>query len=240
MNDMNYGDKGKIGLIYPSAGWVMEPELNEMAPEGISIQATRVPLGKTDVEGLNKLLLSIQEAGELLSHIPTDIILLGCTSASFINGVAYEKQMIADMEERTNIKFTTTSTSVINALRNMNIKKVAVATPYIDEVNVKAELYLKENDIEVCSMKGMGLITDSQIDAVKLDEVYRFCFDADCEEAEALLILCTGLRTIPIIERLEKKLNKPVITAIQASMWNALRCIHINDHVKGYGALFEK
>ncbi len=240
MNDQNYGERGKIGLIYPSAGWVMEPELNEMAPEGISIQATRVPLGNTDVEGLNKLLMSVRDAGMLLSHIPTDIILLGCTSASFVNGLAYEKQMIADMEKLTNIKFTTTSTSVINALRAMNIKKVEVATPYIDEVNMKAELYLKENDIEVCSMKGMGLITDRQIDGVKLDDVYRFCFGADCKEADALLILCTGLRTIPIIEKLEKDLNKPVITAIQASMWNALRCIDINDCVKGYGSLFEK
>ncbi|NCC16977.1 MAG: Asp/Glu racemase [Clostridia bacterium] len=240
MNDLNYGEKGKIGLIYPSAGWVMEPELNEMAPEGISIQATRVPLGNTDVEGLNKLLLSIQDAAVLLSHIPTDIILLGCTSASFINGLAYEKQMIDEMERLTNIKFTTTSTSVIKALKEMNIKKVAVATPYIDEVNIKAELYLKENNIDVCGMKGMGLITDQQIDGVKLEDVYRFCLDADCEDAEALLILCTGLRTIPIIERLERDLNKPVITAIQASMWNALRCINMKDCVKGFGSLFEK
>lgn len=240
MNDLSYGERGKIGLIYPSAGWVMEPEFNEMAPEGISIQATRVPLGNTDVEGLNKLLLNIQDAGKLLSHIPTDIILLGCTSASFINGVVYEKQMMADMERETNIKFITTSTSVINALQAMNIKKVAVATPYIDEVNHKAALYLEENDITVCGMKGMGLMTDSQIDAVKLDDVYQFCVEADCQEAEGLLILCTGLRTIPIIEKLEKDLGKPVISAIQASMWSALRCIYIQDCVKGYGSLFEK
>lgn len=240
MNDLSYGERGKIGLIYPSAGWVMEPELNEMAPEGISIQATRVPLGNTDVEGLNQLLLQVKEAGMLLSHIPVDIILLGCTSASFINGAAYEKQMIADMEKRTNIKFTTTSTSIIQALRVMDIKKVAVATPYIDEVNHKAALYLEESGVTVCGMKGMGLMTDSQIDDVKLDDVFQFCMEADCEDAEALLILCTGLRTIPIIERLEKVLGKPVLTAIQASMWNALRCINIEDCVKGYGSLFEK
>lgn len=240
MNDLSYGERGKIGLIYPSAGWVMEPELNEMVPEGISIQATRVPLENTDVEGLNKLLLHIQGAGVLLSHIPADILLLGCTSASFVNGLAYEKKMIATMEQLTKIQFITTSSSVIEALRAMKIKKVAVATPYIEEVNEKAALYLQENDVVVSSIKGMGLITDSQIDAVKLDEVYRFCFDADCKDADAVLILCTGLRTIPIIEKLEKELGKPVITAIQASMWNALRCIHVNDCVEGYGSLFKK
>ena len=37
MNDMDYGERKKIGLIYPSAGWVMEQELNEMTPDGVSI-----------------------------------------------------------------------------------------------------------------------------------------------------------------------------------------------------------
>lgn len=130
MNDMDYGERKKIGLIYPSAGWVMEQELNEMTPDGVSIHTTRVPLGNTDVEGLNRLLLKTEEAAELLSDIPVDVILLGCTSASFINGLVYERNMIADMVKRTGIPFTTTSTSVIRALNAMGVKKVAVATPY--------------------------------------------------------------------------------------------------------------
>lgn len=240
MNDMDYGERKKIGLIYPSAGWVMEQELNEMTPDGVSIHTTRVPLGNTDVEGLNKLLLKTQEAAQLLSDIPVDCILLGCTSASFINGLAYEKNMIADMVKLTGIPFTTTSTSVVNAIKAMGVKKVAVATPYIDEVTQLALAYLKENDIEVCNARGMGLLLDRDIDAVKLDDVYEFAKDTDCEEAEALVVLCTGLRTIPNIEKLEKRLNKPVITAIQASMWNALRMVGIDDKVEGYGSLFER
>ena len=81
---------------------------------------------------------------------------------------------------------------------------------------------------------------DRDIDAVKLDDVYEFAKNTDCEEAEALVVLCTGLRTIPTIERLERRLQKPVITAIQASMWNALRMVGIDDKVEGYGSLFER
>ena len=120
------------------------------------------------------------------------------------------------------------------------VKKVAVATPYIDEVTQLALAYLKENGIEVCNSRGMGLLLDRDIDAVKLDDVYEFAKNTDCEEAEALVVLCTGLRTIPTIERLERRLQKPVITAIQASMWNALRMVGIDDKVEGYGSLFER
>lgn len=189
---------------------------------------------------MNRLLLKTEEAAELLSDIPVDVILLGCTSASFINGLVYERNMIADMVKRTGIPFTTTSTSVIRALNAMGVKKVAVATPYIDEVTQLALAYLKENGIEVCNSRGMGLLLDRDIDAVKLDDVYEFAKNTDCEEAEALVVLCTGLRTIPTIERLERRLQKPVITAIQASMWNALRMVGIDDKVEGYGSLFER
>ena len=202
-----------------------------MTPDGGSIHTTRVPLGNTDVEGLNRLLLKTEEAAELLSDIPVDVILLGCTSASFINGLVYERNMIADMVKRTGIPFTTTSTSVIRALNAMGVKKVAVATPYIDEVTQLALAYLKENGIEVCNSRGMGLLLDRDIDAVKLDDVYEFAKNT---------VLCTGLRTIPTIERLERRLQKPVITAIQASMWNALRMVGIDDKVEGYGSLFER
>ena len=51
MDDLDYGGRAKIGLIYPAMGWVMEPEFNAMAPKGVSIQTTRVMNGSTDKEG---------------------------------------------------------------------------------------------------------------------------------------------------------------------------------------------
>ena len=40
---------------------------------------------------------------------------------------------------------------------------------------------------------------------------------------------------------LEKDLKKPVISAIQASMWYSLKTLGIDtNEVKGFGSLFEK
>ena len=100
MDDLDYGGRAKIGLIYPAMGWVMEPEFNAMAPKGVSIQTTRVMNGSTDKEGLNDLIIAgTKQAASLLAAIPTDILMFGCTSASFCNGVEYEKNMIAEMEK---------------------------------------------------------------------------------------------------------------------------------------------
>lgn len=97
MNDMDYGGRAKLGLIYPAMGWVMEPEFNAMAPKGVSIQATRVMNGSTDANTLNDLIIAgTKEAAKLLASIPTDVIMFGCTSASFCNGAEYERKMMWD------------------------------------------------------------------------------------------------------------------------------------------------
>ena len=75
------------------------------------------------------------------------------------------------------------------------------------------------------------------------EQAYQDYMDGkiDVPEADAVLILCTGVRSVPIIEMLEKDLKKPVISAIQASMWYSLKTLGIDtNEVKGFGSLFEK
>lgn len=242
MDDLDYGGRAKIGLIYPAMGWVMEPEFNAMAPKGVSIQTTRVMNGSTDKEGLNDLIIAgTKQAASLLAAIPTDILMFGCTSASFCNGVEYEKNMIAEMEKEFGLPFVTTSTAVAEAVKAVGAKKVAFATPYIEDLNVLAKAYLESCGIEVLNTKGLGLLYDKDMDATPLEKIYELAKSVDVLEADAVLILCTGVRSVPIIEMLEKDLKKPVISAIQASMWYSLKTLGIDtNEVKGFGSLFEK
>lgn len=57
---------------------------------------------------------------------------------------------------------------------------------------------------------------------------------------DALVLLCTGLRTIPILEMLEKDIGKPVVSAVQATFWKCLRTIGVNGKMSGYGRLLWK
>ena len=209
MDDLDYGGRAKIGLIYPAMGWVMEPEFNAMAPKGVSIQTTRVMNGSTDKEGLNDLIIAgTKQAASLLAAIPADILMFGCTSASFCNGVEYEKNMIAEMEKEFGLPFVTTSTAVTEAAKAVGAKKVAFATPYIEDLNVLAKTYLESCEIEVLNTKGLGLLYDKDMDATPLEKIYELAKSVDVPEADAVLILCTGVRSVPIIEMLEKGSEK--------------------------------
>lgn len=241
MKDFSYGSRAKIGLIYPAPGWVMEPEFYKMSPEGVITCTTRISLLETNVEQLSDIGRQAIESARLLSQAPVDVIALGCTSGSFIGGSNYDEELIGQMKIASGgITCITTSTAVINALQSLGVKKLAVATPYIEEVNEKGKSFLEENGFEVISITGLNLLYDSEIDNQSLETVYNLAKTVDRKEAEAVVILCTGIRSIGILEYLEEALEKPVISAIQSTFWHSLRISGVKDKIKGYGSLLEK
>ena len=58
------------------------------------------------------------------------------------------------------------------------------------------------------------------------------------DDADALFISCTALPALSIIDRLEKKLGKIVLSSNQALIWETLEKIGMNKSVAGFGKLF--
>jgi maleate isomerase len=72
------------------------------------------------------------------------------------------------------------------------------------------------------------------ITLVPLDRIYRLARQVDTPDSDGVYIACTGFRSLEIIEDLERDLGKPVISANQATMWDALRLAG----VPGLGRLY--
>ncbi len=241
MQNFIYGERGKIGLIYPSTGWVMEPEFYAMAPSGVATYTTRFNFGNCNLEGLSSIRDVAIEATKLISHIPIDVIAFGCTSGSFAFGKDYNDQLIEDMERASGgLPCITTASAVVDALEALKVKNVAVVTPYVDEVNEQAKKFLNGYGYIVVDMIGMGFDHDKDIDNQSLETVYRFSKKVNTLDADALLLLCTGLRTVPIIDMLERDVGKPVVSAIQATFWKCLQMMKIGEKIKGYGELLSE
>ena len=61
----------------------------------------------------------------------------------------------------------------------------------------------------------------------------------DLGEAEGLFISCTALPALSIIDKLEKKLNKIVLSSNQVLIWDTLQSIGKRDRIEGFGRLFK-
>lgn len=233
---MVYGWRGKIGLIYLAPGVPLEIEAHKMVPEGVAILTTRIPHKMATPEELMKLANYIEEASSLLAQAKPDLIVFGCTAGSFIRGIGYDKEIINKIESHVGIPAITTSTAAIDSLNALKVKKLAVATPYIDEVNQHERSFIEDSGFKITSIKGLGLLGNMAF--VENEQMYRLAKEVFTEDADALFISCTGLSVIGIIETLEEELKRPVVTSNQATIWAALRRINVRDKIKGFGTLF--
>ena len=237
-----YGWRAKIGLIYMASSTVMEPEFYAMAPEGVSIHSARIHLPEASVEGLRNMMEGdqVEEAAGLLAKAPLQAITFGGTSATFLEGMGYDRKVIARMQGAAGgIPASATSTAALKALETLGAKKVSFVGPYIEEVTERGRRFFEENGYEITGAHGMEVLHDPDINAISLERTYAFTKQAAEADADAVFVSCTGLRTIGAIEALEQDLGKPVVSAVQATFWDALRIAGVDERVKGFGSLFD-
>jgi maleate isomerase len=240
-----YGWRARLGVLVPSKLVALEPELIEMTPEGVSCHFHRFAFtGGTEnekvVERLRRAESFIADASELITHIRPSVVTMAGTGVSFIGGYGYDQMLIEKMKERNGgIPTTTTTTAVIEAIRVFGIKKVSLAMPYLEQVAKSAIQFVQDSGIEVVEAEWLNL-GKYEIPELSQEALYHQTKRVDRSESDAVLILCTDLHTIKIIEKLENDLQKPVITSNQATMWNMLRLAGVRDQIRGYGRLLSE
>jgi maleate isomerase len=236
-----YGWRSRIGLIIPSDNTSMESEFNKILypVEGVSVHATRIFLEELSLESLLKMKDEVKRAARELKTAQVTVIAYGCTSGSFIKGLHFDKEIIKEIEEETHIKATTTSTAVVEALKRLKVKRIAVGTPYSDDVNEKAKEFLESNGFTVTSMSGLNILPDVDIGKQEPYVAYSLGTTVNTDDTDCIFISCTDFRTVEIIDPLERRLRKPVISSNQATLWHVLALEELGISLKGYGTLLE-
>ena len=105
----------------------------------------------------------------------------------------------------------------------------------------KQKVISRETGVEDQQYKwGFEFDIESDIYIGKVDPNYLYdvLSKMDLKEAEALFISCTALPALSIIDKLEKKIGKIVLSSNQALIWDTLEKIGQTDSVNGFGKLF--
>ncbi len=221
-------DPHRIGIVWPEAvqpGHLAELELfvpqsleldiepaesaPELGPDGITLaHVERLPRDP-----------GIGRAARRLARRGARAVAYGCTTGSYVLGPEGDAAIAADMRTASGVPATTTSAAAAAALRELEVRRVAVLSPHVDELNARLRTYLEASGFEVVNMVGLNQRGD--IEAIEPTETRDLVATrVDTPAAEAIFISCTGLRTAAIIDELEAALSKPVVTANQATLWH--------------------
>ena len=211
--------KKKLGFIVPSWNTVMEYECQRLAPEGVSVHFTRISHTDDEEETLLHMIHEVPALAALLAHAKLDAICFGCTGGSFVRPTM-DREITDVIEKTTRIPATTTATALVEAMREMNVSRVAIASPYPQWLNERLVSFLAGKGIQVVREKGLDTECPAFLPPERSRELAR---EVDCPEADGIFISCTNFRALEGVEALEAELGKPVLTSNTTTMWHTLR-----------------
>jgi len=237
-----HGWRGRIGLLAPSPLMTLEPEFYKIIPEGISVHATRLMHTSSTYEGLASLSDNIERGAEELATAKVDVIAFACTSGGVIKGEEYEIELKERITRASGgIPAVTVIGSVVDALKTFNINKLVISTPYVHDVFNREKDFMEKKGFQVLDIRGLGIEESELISREPSSTSYRMSKEMFYEypEAEGIFISCTNYRSIEIIDKLEKDTGVPVVSSVQATLWNCLKKVKCFEPIIGHGKLLE-
>lgn len=234
-----YAWRARIGLIVPSTNTVNEPEFWAMAPQGVGVYTSRVLAeGPSDEHAFARMEDALELAAKQLSTAEVDILAYGCTTGSIF---CSDEDLVKKMVEIAGVPAVTTAGSVVLALKQLGVRRIAVGTPYNDLLNQHEHEYLERAGFEVTKLSSVAPPPGERrrtIGRISPSAVRELAMSIDSSQAEALFLSCTNLATLPIINDLEQCLHKPVVTSNQATFWNCSRVLKLKVQCVNGGRLF--
>jgi maleate isomerase len=234
-----YGWRAKIGRISPSPETVGAEEWRRSMPDGVCLVETRTLVHDVTVEGLAEAVTQVERAALELASAEVDVILQAGTAIAFFRGLGHDAELSRRIAAATGIRATTSLTAVVEALRALGIRRPAIATSYIADIDARLKDVLEKSGFEVAAIKGMGIKKSIDMGKVKPEETYRLAKDVarSAPGADGILVSCGNLRSFEAIEPLETDTRLPVVTSNQAGLWQVLRLVGVNEHLPNLGRL---
>jgi arylmalonate decarboxylase len=231
-----YLDGVKVGLIVPSVNTTTEPEFAWIAPPGISFHGARVFLDTTTPDALRAMNAEVRHATRLLATLSPDVVAYACTAGSFVDGPDATRALMSEMRAIANCAVVATSAAMVDALHHLGVTRMALASPYPEDVTEAERCFLAESGFEVVACDCLGR-SGAGIRPTTFDEIFALVRGVDRPRAEAIFVSCTDLRALEMVDRLERALGKPVLTSNQVTLWAILRALNRTTPVTGFGRL---
>ena len=232
-----------VGFIYPDHAAEDDYPLAERMLGG-DIRLPLVHIYGTDLHAVDELLdlgkpERLAEGARLLAEHEPDVVVWACTSGSFVYGWQGARDQAARLSEAAGgVQASSTSFAFVHAAHALGTKRVAVAASYPADVANLFIDFLGAGGVEVVEMSSADIDTAAEVGRLTTEQVTDLVCARDHPDADAVLIPDTAMRTLALVDTVEQRLGKPVLTANQVTVWEGLRLAGESVTHDSLGALF--
>ena len=239
--DRGAAARARIGMIVLASDHTLEYEWRQIFAnlDGVALYANRIYNSVTiNAKTLAEMEARMTQSAELvLPGTPLDVVAYGCTSGTVVIG---EDKVFARIREaRPGVACTTPITGAVAGLKAMGCQRIALLTPYVEEVNQMLRRHIEARGIGVPVMGSFNHDNDDEVARISTKSLTDAMLDlGSSPDVDGVFVSCTSLRVVEIAEAVEKRLGKPVTSSNHAMAWHAMRLANIMEPVSGFGRLF--
>jgi maleate isomerase len=237
-----YGCRARIGYASPPLMTeVFAYEFYQIVPAGVTLVLTTLGIVERDQAEVDRAYEASMRAAHEMAAAGVDIVVLGGVPINLSRGPDNAQAVIRALEAELKVKVSTSLSAQENAARTLGCRKVVIAQPYDASQNARQSGYAEGFGCEVLGAAGWGSIIP-RFGQIPRDAALSMgrALIRQYPQADSILFSSPHWPTMEAIEPLERELGINVMTALQATAWDALRRVGVIDRIEGYGRLFRE
>lgn len=233
----------RLGMLTPSSNTVLEPvtckmlaDLEEVSAHFARFRVLRIGLSEGALAQF--ALEPVIEAAGLLADAQVDVIAWSGTSAGWL-GVESDRRLCEAITAKTGVPATTAVLALNEAMRMLEVRRIGLVTPYTSDVQERIVATYEAEGIEVVAERHLGDPGNYSFEQYEEDVLGGLVRDVAAARPQAVVALCTNLRSSGLAEAVERETGIAFLDSIAATVWSSLRLAHCNPaRVCGWGGLF--
>ena len=236
------GSGTAFGLIVLQSDETIEHDMHRLLPhENMALYTSRVPSGaEVTPVTLGQMSGALTGAASLFpAPVSFDVVGYGCTSATSFIGTDKVTELISKGCDTTHV--TEPVSALLNACRVLNVRKIALLSPYVEDVSATLRSVLNGNGLEIVSFGSFNESSESKVARITPNSIRQAAVDLVKEsEAEVVFLSCTNLQTLDIIKDLEDAIGIPVLSSNLVLGWHMLKLAGRNFENPKMGRLMQR
>jgi len=227
----------RFGLLTPSSNTTQEPEFVAALPADVTLHTGRVAYRDITPAEQDRCVLELDSESRKLADAEVDCIVFAATAPTLAKGKGYDRELIKRMEDAAGRPATTAATAFVDALNALGAKRIAIGAPWSRTMDKPMVAFMQAHGFEVVHSEVVGFVSGVELGRADPQQAYDLGLRADRPQADVIVMPGGNWRCMSIVERLEQKVGKPVLSNNAVSLWAGLRLLKRHDSIPGYGML---
>lgn len=239
--DQGIGTAATLGVIVLKADETLEPELARISDiPGVALYHSRIPMqNEVTPETLARMEADLPTSASLLpASAEFDVIGYGCTSASTVIGSDKVARAIQSVFPHT--KVTDPLAALIAAGHHVGAQKIGFITPYVPEVSAQMRDKLQDAGFEISGFGSFEEGDDRIVARISERSIVEAAKSvAEQSDCDTIMIACTNLRCLRVIQEIEQSTGITTLSSNQALGWHMLKLAGLTVGRPEFGRLFD-